>query len=452
MTDDLLKLAAVLALVLLNGFFVAAEFALVSVRPTRIDQLIEQGNRMARLVKRAQADPNRFISAAQVGITMASLGLGWIAEPALASIIEPIFEPFIDEHARIGVHLIAGVLAYFLITLLHIVLGEQVPKMIALQRSEATILATAGPVGWIAVPFRPLIALLYWLTALVLKPLGLTWQGEHHLVYSEEELKMLVTASQQQGYLEESEQELITRVIGFADIKADEVMVPRTEMVVLSAAATLAEVTETVAASGHARYPVYGDHLDDIIGIFHVKDVYRFQVRGRQEPFNLRRMVRAPIIVPAAMALDELLAMMKRQRTHVAIVLDEYGGTAGMVTLEDVLERIVGDVRDEFEVGADEVEISENGETHLSGLLSIAEVNERFALAIDDPFYNTIGGYVFGQLGRRPEIGDEVRADGHVFRIEAMDGLRIDRLQLITAAQNALEETRDEADGITLRE
>jgi CBS domain containing-hemolysin-like protein len=452
MGDDLLKLSAVLALVLLNGFFVAAEFALVSVRPTRIDQLVEQGNRMARLVKRAQTDPNRFISAAQVGITMASLGLGWIAEPALATVIAPLFEPFINEHARVGVHLVAGVIAYFLITLLHIVLGEQVPKMIALQRSEATILATAGPVSWLAVPFRPMIALLYWLTALVLRPLGLAWQGEHHLVYSEEELKMLVTASQRQGYLEESEQELITRVFGFADIKVDEVMVPRTEMVALPATATLDEVTRTVAESGHARYPVFDRDIDDIIGVFHVKDLYRFQLRGGQGPFNLRRMVRAPIIVPAAMPLDELLAMMKRQRTHVAIILDEYGGTAGMVTLEDVLERIVGDVRDEFEVGAEEIEVSENGETHLSGLLSIDEVNERFGLAIEDPFYNTIGGYVFGQLGRRPEPGDEVRCNSHIFRVEAMDGLRIDRLQLITAAEHALEETHHEADGAAVRD
>src|SRR3712207_1554193 len=159
--------------------------------------------------------------------------------------------------------LFRSVLAYFVVTLLHIVLGEQVPKMIALQRSEATILASAGPVSWISIPFRPLIALLYWLTALVLRPLGLSWQGEHHLVYSEDELKMLVTASGQQGFLEESEQELITRVFGFHDIEADEVMVPRTEMVALSATATQGEVTATIAQSGHARYPVYGEHLDD---------------------------------------------------------------------------------------------------------------------------------------------------------------------------------------------
>ncbi|MER3439360.1 MAG: HlyC/CorC family transporter, partial [Chloroflexota bacterium] len=186
MSSELLKLGAVFGLVLLNGFFVAAEFALVSVRPTRIDQLAQQGHAMARLVKRAMADPNRFISAAQVGITMASLGLGWIAEPALAQLFVPLFDSWLGHGARVSAHLVAGVLAYFIITVMHIVLGEQVPKMIAIQRSEATILATAAPIAWLAIPFRPIIALLYWLTDLVLRPLGLSWQGEHHLVYTED--------------------------------------------------------------------------------------------------------------------------------------------------------------------------------------------------------------------------------------------------------------------------
>lgn len=444
MSNDLFKLLAVPILVLANGFFVAAEYSLVSVRRTRIDELASSGNRMARLAQRAKADPNRFISATQLGVTMTSLALGWVAEPTLAPLIRPIFNFLPHDGAVITSHLVAGVVAYFIITLLHIVVGEQVPKMLALQRSEATIMTSVGPVSWLSVLFRPMIALLYWLTALVLRALHLKWEGEHSLVYTENELKMLVAASQEKGVIEESEEEMIVRVFGFADVKADEVMVPRTEMVAVPATAPLSEITELVAAHGHSRYPVYNADLDDIIGVFHVKDLYRFQIRGRQGPFNLRRMVRAPIIVPVGMQLDELLAMMKRQRTHVAIVLDEYGGTAGMVTLEDILERIVGDVRDEFEVGADEIEIGENGDTRLSGLLSIDDVNARFDLEIEDPFYNTIGGYVFGQLGRRPEVGDEVRADGHIFRIESMDGLRIDRLRLISADEASVEETRDD--------
>lgn len=445
-TATILKLGAVLTLVLLNGFFVAAEFALVSVRPTRIDQLIEEGHRMAGLVKRAQADPNFFISACQVGITMASLGLGWIAEPALATLLHPMLEPLVGETGAISEHLVAGVLAYFMITLLHIVLGEQAPKMLALQRGEATILTTAGPVSWISIPFRPLIALLYWLTDLVLKLFGLKWEGEHHLVYSEDELKMLVTASHERGFLEESEQEMIVRVFGFADVLADEVMVPRTEMTAIAADATLAEVTQVVSAAGHARYPVYGEDLDDVIGVFHAKDLFKLMERGALDRFTLRRMVRAPLMIPETLPIDDLLTEMKRQRTHVAIVVDEYGGTAGMVTLEDILERIVGEVRDEFESGLEDVQQLANGEARLSGLLTIDEVNERFDLKIDDPIYNTIGGYVFGQLGRRPEVGDEIACDGHVLRVEALDGLRIDRLHLTPAPAAAAAVEADDAE------
>jgi CBS domain containing-hemolysin-like protein len=441
--DELLRLAAVLALVIINGIFVAAEFALVSVRPTRIDQMIEQGNRMARVVKRAMEDPNRFISAAQVGITMASLALGWIAEPTLAHLFEPIFEPIFGDSSRISSHIVAGILAYFIITLLHIVLGEQVPKMIALQRAEATILATAAPVAWISIPFRPMIALLYWLTSLVLRPLKLQWQGEHHVVYSEDELKMLVTASRQSGFLEQSEQEMINRVFGFADRLTEEVMVPRTEMEALQVGATFDDVVKTIADSGHARYPVYGENLDDIIGIFHAKDLYRVLARGLEQRFSLRRVLHDPMTVPDTMPLDDLLAQMKRKRTHIAIVVDEYGGTAGMTTLEDVVERIVGDVHDEFNMQSEEIEQLENGDIRIAGLLSIEEFNERFGMKLDEPFYNTVGGFVFGQLGRRPEIGDEVEADGYIFRVDALDGLRIDRLVVYKQQVEPTSETQE---------
>jgi putative hemolysin len=431
MSSDFLKLAAVLGIVAINGFFVAAEFALVSARKTRIDQMALDGNRMAKIVQKAMSDPNRFISASQVGITMASLGLGWIAEPALSSILMPVLEPIFGDSARISAHVVAGVIAYLFITLLHIVLGEQVPKMIALQRSESTILATAGPVAWISVPFRPMISLLYWLTSLALKPLKLEWQGEHHLVYSEDELKMLVTASHQSGYLEQSEQEIINRVFGFADVLAEQIMVPRTEMMALQIDTPIDEVVAAVTESGHGRYPVYRENLDDILGIFYAKDLYRLFGKEDRARFGLRRLMRPPLMIHQSMPLDDLLTHMKRQRTHIAIVIDEYGGTAGMVTLEDILERIVGDVQDEFEQQGDDIQVLSNGDIRVSGLLSIEEINERFELEIDDPYYNTIGGFVFGQLGRRPEVGDQVEIDDHLLRVDALDGLRIDRLLIV---------------------
>lgn len=430
-TSSLIKLAVIPVLILLNAFFVAAEYSFVSVRPTRIDQLAEDGNRMARLVRRAKADPNRFISATQVGVTMVSLGLGWVAEPALAPLLRPLFGFLPREAGVISSHLAAGVLAYFLITLLEVVLGEQVPKLLALQRSEATVLATAGPVSWFGYALRPLIALLYWLTSVVLRAMGLQWTGEHSLVYTENELKMLITASHQKGILEESEQQMIVRVFGFGEIQADEVMVPRTELVALPLDAPLAEVVRVVATSGYARYPVYDGTIDNIVGIFHAKDLYRLLERGTERQFSLRKLARKPLMVPGSLPIDDLLADMRRRRTHLAIVIDEFGGTAGMVTLEDILERIVGEVRDEFEREPEEVLVLPNGVARVSGLLTLDEFNERFGANLEDPIYNTIAGYVFGQLGRRPEVGDEVQVDGHLLRVAALDGLRIDRLELI---------------------
>ena len=428
--DSILKLIAVFALVGINGVFVAAEFALVGARPTRIDQLAEQGNRWARLVKRAMDDPNRFISAAQVGITMASLGLGWLAEPAVAELLIPVLDPVLGEDGRIGAHLVAGAIALFIITLLHIVLGEQVPKMIALQRAESTVLTIAPIVSAIAVPFRPLIALLYWLTAIVLRLFRLEWQGEHHLVYSEDELKMMITASHQRGILDENEEAMINRVFGFAEMMTEQVMVPRTEIEALPIRASLDEVTKLVADSGHSRYPVYGENLDDIRGVFHTKDVYTLLARNEQHRFNLRRMVRTPLMVAESTNLDDLLTRMKRERTQIAIVVDEYGGTAGMVTLEDVLERIIGDVQDEFETHGEDIVVLETGCARINGLLSLEDVNERFGLGFEDPYYNTIGGFVFGQLGRRPEVGDVVTINGVDLTVVELDGLRIDRIEI----------------------
>ena len=429
--DSVLKLLAVFALVAVNGVFVAAEFALVSVRPTRIDQLAAEGNRRARLVKRAMADPNRFISAAQVGITMASLGLGWLAEPAVAELLVPIFKPVLGSEGKIGAHLIAGILALFIITLLHIVLGEQVPKMISLQRSESSIMSIAPIVSAIAVPFRPLIALLYWLTAAVLGLLGLKWEGEQHLVYSEDELKMMITASHQRGILDENEEAMIHRVFGFAEIVTEQVMVPRTEIEAIPIDSTLDEVMHRLADTGHSRYPVYGENIDDVRGVFHAKDLFQLYARNQQHRFSLRRMMRVPLMVAESTNLDDLLTRMKRERSQVAIVIDEYGGTAGMVTLEDVLERIIGDVQDEFETDGDDIVVDdEAGTSSVSGLLSLEDINERFHLDLDDPYYNTIGGFVFGQLGRRPEIGDMIEANEVQLTVTGLDGLRIARLRL----------------------
>ncbi len=432
-----LKLLAVAALVLMNGFFVAAEFALVSARATRIDQLAEEGNWRARTVQTAMHDPNRFISACQVGITLASLALGWIAEPAIGHLIHPILDPIFGSISLISSRLVSAAIALFIVTMLHIVVGEQVPKMIALQRSERTVLVSAPVVSWLSVPFRPVIALLYFLTERLLQLVGLHWEGEHSLVYTEDELKMLVNASQQSGYLEAREQEMIERVFRFADIMADEVLVPRTEMVAFGIDTPYEDVLKAVLDSGYSRFPVYGDDMDDVLGIFHSKDLLRIDNRASRDSFSLQQWLRPAVFVPEHMPLDELLSTMRDRQSHTVIVVDEFGGTAGLVTLEDVLERIVGDVDDGRSENGPDVEALADGVVRLSGLMSIQDVNDQFGTHIEDPFYNSLGGFVFGQIGRRPAVGDVVTVDGHTFRIAELDGLRIDRVDLEPAGADA---------------
>ena len=445
LTANLLKIGAVLLLVFINGFFVAAEFALVSVRPTRIDQLVAQGNVLARAVRRALDDPNRFISAAQVGITMASLGLGWIGEPALAGLLEPAFAALPAPLDALGTHTVAFVLAYALITYLHIVLGEQVPKMIALDRAEATILATAQPTQLLALAFRRFIALLYWGTAAALRPLGIRRRDEHAQTYSVEELRMLVTASRRQGQLTASEEAIVARAFTFADITAEQAMVPRTELVGVALDAPVRDVL-ALAAAGHARLPVYRDTIDRVVGVLHTKDLFRWVIaRGDgapAPPFELAACMRPALSVPASLPADVLLAELKRRRTHVAIVVDEFGGTAGLVTLEDLLERLVGDVRDEFEPATLAIEPLPDGSARVDGLLLIEDINERFGLAIDDAYNNTIGGHIFGRLGRKPALGDEVQVAGWRCIVAELDGLRIARLRLVPPAAGGVAHER----------
>ncbi|HRA48716.1 MAG TPA: hemolysin family protein, partial [Thermomicrobiales bacterium] len=250
-----------------------------------------------------------------------------------------------------------------------------------------------------------------------------------HLVYSEDELKLMITASHQKGILDENEEAMINRVFGFAEIVTEQVMVPRTEIEAIPIDYTLDELTPFLAESGHSRYPVYGENIDDVRGFFHAKDLFKLYARNEQHRFNLRRMMREPLMVAESTNLDDLLQRMKRERTQVAIVVDEYGGTAGMVTLEDILERIIGDVQDEFETDGDDVVADPDvGTSSINGLLSVDDVNERFGLELEDAYYNTIGGFVFGQLGRRPELGDVVTTDQVTLTVSVLDGLRIDRL------------------------
>ena len=417
---------AILVLVFANGFFVASEFALVTVRKTRIDQLIAEGHRGARTVRRVQNDPVRYIAATQLGITMASLGLGWVGEPALAAFIEPPFLALGSYVSTITAHTIAVVISFSIITALHIVLGELAPKTVALQHPEAIALLVTRPTELFMRMLWPFITGLNTLGRLVVRAVGLKAPSGHSLVHSEEELKMLVTASQEAGVLEEEEEQMLHRVFGFSDLTAGQVMVPRTEMVALRLDASLVDIADTLARGGHSRLPVYRKSLDDIVGMLHVTDLFSLVAAGNT-PTDLTGVLRDAFTVPETMQAGDLLSEMRTRHTPVAIVIDEFGGTAGLVTFAGLMERIVGEVAGGAE---NRITVLPDGSALIDGLALVADVNAQFGLHIDEEAYNTIGGYVLGRLGRRARVGDRFDVDKRTLRVEALDGLRVARVFL----------------------
>ncbi|MGH7570884.1 MAG: hemolysin family protein [Gemmatimonadota bacterium] len=429
--DILFRLLAVLVLVAANGFFVASEFALVSVRRTRIEELAREGKPLARAVREALGDLDAYLAATQLGITMASIGLGWIGEPALAAMLEPLFAWLPATWQLISSHAMAVVVAFAIITSLHIVLGELAPKSVAIQRSEKMALAVALPTKWFLTLFKPFIMFLNSMGWLFLRMFGVEPVGAgHHVAHTEEELKMIVSASTEAGVLEPEEEELIHRVFEFADMTANQVMVPRTELIGLPLTAPRQQVEKILGDHGFTRYPIYDGSLDNILGILNVKDLLPL-LQERDGPLDLRRVLKTPIVMPESVRVFRLLSAIQADRRHMVVLIDEFGGTAGIVTLRDLLERLVGDVSSEEESEwPDVVEVGEH-EALIDGLMLIPDVNERFVLELDEEEYHTIGGYLFGILGRRPEIGDEVEAPGCRLKVEALDGMRVSRLRIV---------------------
>ena len=430
MADVLWRIGGLVALVFANGFFVAAEFSIVTVRKTRVDQLVAEGHARARTVRRAVTEPDRYIAATQLGITMASLGLGWISEPALASLIEPAFRSMPAPLAAATVHSLAVAVAFTAITAVEIIFGELTPKWIALERAEKTAMWVVGPLELFMRALWPFIRMLHGTAQAVIKSLGLRGSDGRAMVHSEEELKMLVTASQEAGVLEEQEEQMLHRVFGFADLTAGQIMTPRTELVALPADATRDQVVEVVARSRHTRLPVYRGDLDDVIGMLHVTDLVR-ALTSPGAPIDVAALAREVLTVPETLKADDLLDEMRRRRAREALVIDEYGGTAGVVTFESLMERIGG----EFGGAAGRISVRADGSADIDGLTLVADVNAQFGLEIDETTYTTVGGYVLGRLGRRARVGDTIDVDGRRMRVDALDGLRIAKVWLSTPAE-----------------
>ena len=424
-----LRLGAVFVLVLANAFFVGAEFALVSARRTRLEELARDGDRKAMLALRAVQSLSRYLAASQLGITLASLALGWIGEPTLARMIDGWFTWLPAGLRAAATHSVASVIAFSIITSLHIVLGEQVPKSIAIVAPEQSSRWLAPPLmvfTWVmAGPTKLLNSASNW----TLRLLGLRPPGEQERVHSPEELRTLVEQSQQFGTLDAKDARMLEGVFEFSEKTAEEVMTPRTDVVAIPADATVEAAADVVAEAQRSRYPVYIETLDEISGVVHAKDILR---AIRQAPGSrISTLVRPPLFAPGTREVEDVLADMKRLKTHMAVVLDEYGGTAGVVTMEDLLEEIVGPIVDEFD--AVERPAAPAGTVLLEGALPISQYNSQYDESLSDADYTTIGGWIFGQLGRLPRVGDRVPAGGHLFEVAEMEGRRVKRVRLLPA-------------------
>lgn len=428
--SDILRLIIVVLLILGNGFFVAAEFALVSVRKTRVAEMVAQGVNGAEWVQKAINNPIRMIAAIQLSITVAGLGLGWLGEPALAHLLEPVVQLFPGEmQSEISSSISTGV-AFALITFLLVVIGELVPKSIALQNPEKTSLVVARPTVWTSRIYQPFIWLLNGAGNLLLKLIGVKPASAHDMVHSVEEMKMIVTASAEEGVVESDESDMLHAVFDFGELMVRQVMIPRTEITGVEADASLDEIIQVVTQSTYTKLPVYEDDLDLILGIVHVKDLLGVLARHEIGQFNVRTLLREPLYVPETLPVNELLQKFRQHKVHIAIVMDEYGGTAGLITLEDLLEEIVGEVSDPFDVDLPEFESLEDGSYLIDGMALIEDVNHQLGLNLQDPHYDTIAGYVLGRLGRIPQVGDIVKEEGLQIEVETMDGLRIERLSM----------------------
>ncbi len=418
---------------LLNAFFVGAEFALVRSRRTRLEAMTRSGDRLARFAVRASSNISRILSASQLGVTLASLGLGWVAESTVGDVFASMFShlPFaIEMELRLT---LGAAVALIIVTYLHVVFGELTPKAAALNHPEALARWLAPPLlffAWITTPFT------YFLnksSQVILRAIGQEKAGSEEAVHSPEEIRLLVEQSQESGQMQAHDADLIDAVFEFSEKNAREVMTPRTELVALPVEATLSEVLNVVQESGLSRYPVYDESIDNIIGVVLAKDLLKLLApRANTDAFDLPTIMRPVHVIPGSREVEEVLADFKRLKEHMAVVLDEYGGTAGVVTMEDLLEEIVGEILDEYDTSEDaEAPLhTRAGETLVPGSTHIGELNEHFSLTVPDEDYTTIGGYVFGVLGRLPVIGDRVIAGGAIFTVREMDGRRIESLSV----------------------
>lgn len=436
MSDPLPSLFSVgwmILLVLLNGFFVSAEFAIIKVKSSRIDALVEEGRRGAKIAKDLLGRLDGYLSACQVGITLSSLGLGWLGEPVVARMLGPLFK-WMGFGER-PVYIISLAVAFVLVAVLHIVLGELAPKTIAVRKAETILLWLAWPMRVFYRLMYPFIWVLNLLSSGLLRMFGMTRVSEQESLHTEEEIRVMMKESSESGLIDSTEMSLMDNIFEFADTTAREIMIPRTEMICLYTQHSLEENLEIALEGTRTRYPVCNQDKDHIIGFIHVKDLIRSHSR------HLRDHIRPIMAVPESIPISDLMKRMQRGKSQIAILIDEYGGTSGMVTLEDIVEEIVGEIQDEFDEERPAIEQLDTEVYSVDGLLLIEAINDHFNLDLDSEDYDTIGGWLYARLDiLPPQIGNAVEYGEYTYIVEETDNKRISRVQILRQQLMPLEE------------
>ncbi|WP_400164811.1 hemolysin family protein [Brevibacillus sp. TJ4] len=418
----LLNLFFVMILVFLNGFFVATEFAIVKIRESRITQLVAEGNRRAQSVEQVIHNLDAYLSACQLGITLASLGLGWLGEPAVAHLLHPVFQYYGVPDKWVGS--ISIIIGFAVITFLHIVLGELAPKTFAIQKTEWVAMNVSGPIQLFHKIMYPFITFLNWSAFRFLKLFRLTMEP-HQEAHTEEEIRILVNESHKSGLIDQTEMMLVGNIFDFTETMAREIMVPRTDMVVLDLHDSFEENLKLVQTGRYTRYPVVEGDKDHVVGSLHIKDMLTGLLEDEQR--DIQSLMRPVLTVPETMSISRLLTMLQKQRGQMAIIIDEYGGTAGLVTLEDIVEEIVGDIQDEFDDERPAVE--RRGDTlSLDGRMLLEEASDFLDIELSSSDVDTLAGWVYMQLDHPPVVGDAVTLENYQFVVAEVDHYRITRV------------------------
>lgn len=431
----LFQLLLVFFLIFMNGFFVAAEFSCVKIRPSRLETLIQEGSRQAKYAKRLTDHLDASLSVTQLGITLASLGLGWVGEPAVATLILPVTRFFGLDDA-IG-HTVSLAVAFSIITAMHIILGELTPKTMAIQNVEKIMLTVALPMLIFHRVMYPFVWLLNHVANWVARQLGFEVASEGEEAHTEEEIRLLMEESHRKGLIDDTEVDFVDNVFDFTDLNVREIMTPRTDMVCVYLEDTVEENLKTILEEQLTRYPICHEDKDHIVGFLHVKDLMKVMAEGRKP--NLRRLARKALVVPESMDVSVLLKTMQKQRSQMAIVVDEYGGTSGMVTIEDIVEEIVGDIQDEFDEERPTAERRGRRVFSVDAKMLLEELDDILEVCIEDEDVDSVGGWLYDQIGTAPRVGQMAASGGNTFYVEEIDGVRITRV-LIRLGQDLKEE------------